>query len=242
MFSFVDIHSHALFGVDDGATDEQEMQAMLRMAYADGTRHMCLTPHYAPDMFGEQGEAVLKAYARAEEYCRAHLPGMTLYLGNELNYREGCFEDLMDGKCYTVAGTRYVLVDFWMSVTSTDLVRGVSAISNSGYVPIVAHVERYECMNGKLKLIRELAEDGALIQVNSSSVEMGWMTRIGRMAGRLLAEGLVDIVASDGHRANVRPPILSAAYNKVRMKCNDPYAKLLFSDNPMRVLRGERVR
>ncbi len=242
MFSFADIHCHALCGVDDGASDEREMCAMLRMAYADGTRTLCLTPHYAPDMFGVRTDAIESAFLRAEQYCREQLPGMKLFRGNELNYRAGSVEALLDGRCHTLAGTRYVLVDFWMTVNAPDLVRGVSAIANSGYIPVVAHVERYDCMVGKVREIAELASEGALIQINAGSVCMSPFTKPGRMARRLLSEGLVDIVASDGHNLTTRPPLLSDAYHRIRKKYGDRLANRLFSANPAQVLSGERVR
>ena len=242
MLSFVDIHCHALCNVDDGAAGEHEMYEMLRMVYEDGTRKICLTPHYDPRADGCHADAVMSSFALAEAYCREHLPDMTLYLGNELSYRVGCVEALLSGQCRTLADSRYVLVDFFMSPSLSDIRRGISSIANSGYIPIIAHVERYDCLLGKIREIAKLSEEGALIQVNAGSLRLGWLSPVGRTVGRLLSERLVDMIASDGHNTATRPPLLSGAYETVRAKYGEDYADFLFWVNPERVLLGKRVR
>lgn len=242
MVSFVDIHCHTLCGVDDGAKDAHEMYEMLRMAYEDGTRKICLTPHYDPKPNDDRAEAIMSSFALAKAYCREHLPDMTLYLGNELSYRIGCVDSLLSGQCRTLAESRYVLVDFLMTPSLSDIRRGISAIANSGYIPIVAHVERYDCLLGKIREIASLSEEGALIQVNAGSVGLGWLSPVGRTVRRLLSERLVDMIASDGHNTVSRFPLLSGAYETVRTKYGEDYADFLFSVNPERVLSGKRIR
>ena len=241
MAAFVDIHCHALFGVDDGAETEQDMYQMLRMAYEDGTRLLCLTPHYDSIPHEEMEMTAEAAFALAEAYCQKHLPELKLVLGNELSYRVGCVDSLLDGKCRTLAGSRYVLVDFFMTPTLSELKRGVSVILGSGYIPIIAHAERYDCLLGKIREIAQFVENGALVQVNAGSLSLGMLSPVGRMARRLLSEGLVHLVASDGHNVSSRLPTLSLAYDKVQGKYGKDYADLLFSINPGRVLSGSRV-
>ena len=242
MTSFVDIHCHALCGVDDGAATVQEMCEMLRMAYEDGTRKICLTPHY-DSISDEVNEALIQEnFALAQAYCCEHLPEMTVFMGNELSYRVGCVDALINGNCRTMANSQYVLVDFFLASSADDIRRGVLALANSGYIPIVAHVERYECLRGKIREIVGLAEDGALLQMNAGSLQYGWLSPSGRLVRKLLSERLIDIVASDGHNAVTRQPYLSGAYASICSKYGEEYAEFLFSINPERVLLGERIR
>lgn len=240
MSAFADIHCHALFGVDDGAPDEATMYEMLCMAYRDGTRELCLTPHcsfvYAPSR-----DLVAKTFAQAEKYCREHLPEMKLYLGNELTYRSSCLELLTAGECRTIADTRYVLVDFLMIPDAAVIIRGIENLLNAGYLPIVAHPERYRCFGGKKKELARMIETGALIQVNASSILSSPVSFSGRMARRLLAEGWIDVVASDGHDVLARSPMLSKAYDAVQKKYGQAYASRLFSETPRRILSGEKI-
>ena len=239
---FVDIHCHALFGVDDGAENEQEMQEMLRMAYEDGTRTLCLTPHYDPEFKEKKSITAEQAFALAEAYCQQHFPDLKLILGNEMSYLVGCTESLLNGECRTVAGGRYVLVDFFMTPTLSEIRRGLSVILGCGYLPIVAHTERYPCLHGKIREIAEFVENGALIQLNAASLSEGLLSPVGRTARQLLSEGLVHVVASDGHNALSRPPILSKAYGKVLKKYGQACADTLFFVNPSLILAGERIR
>lgn len=240
MSAFVDIHCHALFGVDDGASDEATMYEMLQMAYRDGTRTLCLTPHCSFEHTPSQ-ELVALAFAKAEAYCKENFPDMHLYLGNELTYRFGSVELLTSKECRTMADSRYVLVDFFMVPDVASVLRGVDNLLNAGYLPIVAHAERYDCFGGKIKEYAKLVETGVLIQVNAASLLGSRFSSDGCAARRLLAEGWIDVVASDGHDVSVRVPELSRAYEMVHKKCGQEYATLLFSENPERILRGERI-
>lgn len=90
MASYFDLHSHLLFGVDDGAKTKEEMFAMLDMAYADGTRAICLTPHFSPYLFGDTYESSQAAFEVLREYAEKTYPDLKLFLGHELGYYDGC--------------------------------------------------------------------------------------------------------------------------------------------------------
>ena len=112
MGPFFDLHSHILCGVDDGAIDQETMYAMLDMAYADGVRALCLTPHYSPYHYGDTFDRSEGSFALLSEYAREHYPDLQLFMGHELGYYHGCEEALRSGRCRMLAGSRYVLVDF----------------------------------------------------------------------------------------------------------------------------------
>ena len=239
MNAFVDIHCHALFGVDDGAPDEIMMCEMLRSSYEDGTRALCMTPHCSAE-YMPSSTALEEALAKAEQYCKVHLPDMQLYLGNELSYRVEGIKMLAEGQCKTLAGTRYVLLDFFTMPDAVAIVQSVKAMQNAGYIPVVAHVERYACFHKDKKALERLHETGALLQVNAASIFEGVFSPVGRTARRLLSKRLADVIASDGHDLQDRPPQLSMAYRTVEKKYGERYAKLLFFENPSRILSGKK--
>lgn len=241
MNAFVDIHCHALFGVDDGAPDETTMCEMLRASYADGVRELCLTPHWSFEHMSSE-EKVSEAFEKAKQYCRDELPEMVLYLGNELTYRFGGTEMLAAGTCRTLAGTRYVLVDFFSVNSATEILRGIGILQNAGYLPIVAHIERYGCFWKNAKVLNEVVQTGALIQVNVESLRGGLFSAPARIAHRLLAAGLVHVIASDGHDPVKHPPVLSQAYQKIQKRYGEEYATQLFCTNPKKILQGEKLR
>ena len=100
--SYFDLHSHLLFGVDDGAKTKEEMFAMLDMAYADGTRAICLTPHFSPYLFGDTYESSQAVFEVLREYAEKTYPDLKLFLGHELGYYDGCIE-AADAELWRVA-------------------------------------------------------------------------------------------------------------------------------------------
>ena len=86
---FADIHIHALAGVDDGPSDEEEMFAMIDEAYDQGVRAICFTPHWYPVSFGNNSEKALAAFDLVKSYILAKKVKMHLFLGNELRYSNG---------------------------------------------------------------------------------------------------------------------------------------------------------
>lgn len=240
MEGFVDIHCHALFGVDDGAPDRSVMEKMLQLAYESGTRSLCFTPHFN---YGEatRSQGVAEAFEVAKGYCEQNFPDMRLYLGNELSYRYGCVEALTEEACKTMAESRYVLVDFFLVPDVVSIVRAIETLQNAGYLPIVAHVERYDCCSGNWKNVLRVAETGAVLQVNASSLLAGPFSAAGRTAKKMISHGLAHIVASDAHDTALRPPVLSKVYHAILAKWGVSCADALLKVNPERVLAGKRI-
>ena len=159
MVQFFDMHTHMLCGVDDGAKDRDEMIAMLEMAYEDGTRAICLTPHYSPYLFGDTFEQSAKSFAALKEYVSQKHPDMRIFLGHELGYHRSCLDALNEGRCRCIAGSRYVLVDFPEAVDFFEIQSAMDLLQRSGYVPILAHTERYRALFKRVRWIQEFVEN-----------------------------------------------------------------------------------
>ena len=165
---FADIHIHAVCGVDDGAITREGMFRMVDAAYSDGTRLMCVTPHFHPGAFGEHHKKTLEEFKCLKEYAAEKYPDLELYLGNEMRYSDRCQDWLYDGVCLSMGGTKYVLTEFSFGETSERITKALESMFNFGYIPIVAHAERYH--NLPLSQIRKLHSEGVLIQVDSMSL------------------------------------------------------------------------
>ena len=173
---FFDMHSHMLCGVDDGAKTPEEMFCMLEMAYEDGIRALCLTPHYSPYLFGDTYEKSLRAFEQLQRYVAEKHPDMRLFLGHELGYHHGGLEALENGRCRTMAGSRYVLVDFPESVDFFEIQAAMDRLMGAGYTPVLAHTERYRCLFTHRDWVRGFVEDGGIVQINASSATGSWGT------------------------------------------------------------------
>lgn len=239
--AFVDMHIHLLFGVDDGAKDEQEMTAILDAAYRSGTRVLCCTPHFHPGYFGDNYDRAGAAFESLSDYAKRTYPDMTLYLGNELRYGPECVSWLRQGACRTINGTRYVLVDFSEAASEKLIANGLSAMLNAGYIPVLAHVERYCSLHGRFPMIREFRQNGVVMQADTQSLFCGFGLRVQHQCRKLLALGLIDIFSSDAHGRTSRPPEMLACSDYIRKKYGADYATELCCNNAVRLLHGETV-
>lgn len=237
MKPFFDLHSHMLYGVDDGAKNQEDMFSMLEMAYADGIRAICLTPHYSPYLFGDTFDASERAFAILQDYVQKKHPDMYLYIGHELGYYNGCSAALSDGVCRTVAGSRYVLVDFPEKVEFYEISRAMDQLRSMGYSPILAHAERYRCLFSKLSWVRNFVEDGGVVQINASSANGEWGPRAKAQWKKLLKHGLVHIVSSDAHNLTTRPPKISVCMDALKKYCDAQTVRDLVWNNACRVVQ-----
>ncbi len=225
---FSDIHSHLLYGVDDGATEVKEMFAMVDMAYADGIRFICATPHCCPEWFGNNRESIDAVYKELKGYCSIKYPDLQIALGSELFYGGEGVMWLKNGLCKTIGGTKYVLLEFDVTETETAIVKSVHEMFNNGYIPIIAHAERYTKLG--IKQIAELRENGVLIQVNAADMDKTAFFEKLRLK-KLLSKKLVDFVSTDSHNLYDRLPIMSNFYKYVSDKYGKEYADKIFCLN-----------
>lgn len=245
-FAYFDMHCHMLPGVDDGATDETEMCAMLEMAYKDGTRSVCFTPHYSPYHYGDNSEVSTTAFLCAKRTAKKY-SDLKLYLANEMGYYGACFSDLQSGRCRTLEGSRNLLVDFPASVNAFELKNSLSQLTRQGYCPVLAHTERYACLREgvsnkkRLEYIREFRAEGVAIQVNAESVAGAAGKKAQAYCRLLFDHALVQLICSDAHHAKGRVPLLSVCRPFLDGRYPAAYIRALLHDNAVSLMRGENI-
>ena len=141
--ALIDIHTHILYGVDDGAKDINDSMGLLDEEREQGVDQVILTPHYGPKFGHPDTEVLREKFEAIREKAYKYYPEIQLYLGSELYYQQGTVSDLKQGKALTMNGTRYVLVEFATSDAYSHIYRAVQDFVYAGYIPILAHVERY---------------------------------------------------------------------------------------------------
>lgn len=237
--SFTDMHIHALFGCDDGAKTEAEMLQMVDMAYAAGTKLMCLTPHCHPGYFKENQKQADLAFEILQAHAAEHCPDLVLCLGNELRGDKAAVEWLESGLCRTLNDTRFVLVDFLAGESRDTILDILRRLMNAGYMPVLAHVERYRALRCAAALLRGLKEDGVVLQMDAGSPlgQYGFFAKL--WSRRLLKLDLIDVVGSDGHGTDRYPPGMQAIGQYLRKKYGPAYADALCRKNGAALLRAE---
>ena len=232
---FADIHTHILFGVDDGPDDQETSRRMIDLAYAEGTRLICCTPHYHPGYFGKNSESAALAFAALQEYAADRYPDLRLFLANEVRYTPGAGSWVREGLCRCLADG-VPLVDFLYDAEKNEILFAMRELLSSGYRPVLAHVERYT--NLKKKDVAALRDSGVMMQVNSASLLPGAPQGRTARAEKLLSAGLVDFVSSDTHDPHHRPPMMKKSYERIKKRYGSAYADAIFYRNAVKLLVG----
>lgn len=247
MIDFVDLHCHALFRVDDGARDEDVMKSMIDIAYADGTRYICFTPHFKvyefdgeDDMY-EQIKRLNRRFSVACKYVNEKYPDMKLFLGNEIMYHSDIPDSIFSKKCLPLGESSYALVEFDPNCSAYEIENTVIRLLRKGVRPLIAHVERYSALVKDFSFAKSLRESGALFQVNAKGIIKFKFGKVAKFLKLALRKGIVDVVASDAHNDTSFPPVLSKAYSLIVKNYGTEYANKIFHYTPLAILKNEKI-
>ncbi len=237
----IDIHCHILPGVDDGSPDMATSLEMLRIADKNGITHLILTPHHKPMHHNVSPEHNVVYRKKLQEAAKEAGIKAKLFSGNEIYYSDETMEELIEGKICSLAGSDYVLVEFHPTNPYMAIQNAVSRVQAAGFIPIIAHVERYSDIVSHPSRVKDLIEMGSFIQVNASSIMGKYGFGISHFTKRLLKQELVHFIASDAHDTGRRAPNLLDCRNYVERKYGEDYGKKLFFTNPANVIRNELI-
>lgn len=237
----IDIHTHIIYGIDDGAKDFDESIEMIRMAADTGTRKMIATSHYMQDTFPYELDEYFRKLDELNAYCLEHRIPMTIYKGHELFLSPENIKDVETGKVNTLGDTDYILVEVssFMNVDKAEELMDI--LSNNGKKIIIAHVERLDIVLSDFNTIQRWYDKGYAFQINKSSILRKDYKENYLSAHRLLAKGMVHIIASDGHRHNKRRPLLDEVHDYLVKTLGQDGANLLLKKNPDYLLQGHQM-
>jgi protein-tyrosine phosphatase len=172
---------------------------------------------------------------------RVDYPDFFLCLGQETYYHEELPERLRQGKALTLAGSRYVLVEFDPVVSWQHLYRGIRQLLGNGYEPILAHMERYICLREGSR-VDELISTGCKLQMNYDSLAGHWYQAEPRWCRRQILDGKIHLLGTDMHRIGYRPPEITQALDWLVKHVDQQYARQLTRDNAKCILKHEPMR
>lgn len=218
MSEFTDIHSHLIYGVDDGAKTREEMEAMLDAAHADGIAFLFATPHVTPGVEPFDQALYEARLEEARAYCRRKGYDMALYPGAEILYTPWMEQYAARRRLPTLAGSDYLLLECVPDIAYAELDAALSFLERAGYVTVLAHVERYKCLRGR-GAYRLRARHDIRYQVNCAAVLGGHGFFADRRVLKWLRAGLIDFVASDSHNCHGRPTRMRQAYARLVRQC-----------------------
>lgn len=231
-----DLHCHLLPGIDDGASDLDVALEMARMQVDQGVKVVACTPHILPGLYHNTGlDIVARVCALNKELRDAEIE-LQLVTGADNHVTPQFVQLLRQVHLLAIAQSRYVLVEPPHHVAPARLEDVFFEILASGYVPILTHPERLTWIEAKYDVVTKLANSGVWMQVTSGSLIGRFGRRAKYWADRMICEGRVQILASDAHDCERRPPDLERGKKAAQRLVGDEEAHLLVAARPAAVL------
>lgn len=240
----IDMHSHILPGIDDGAMDVGESLAMLRMATADGVTTQVLTPHIHLGRYDNTCESLRSEFAAFRERVRREGIEIRLELAAEVRIGAEILQLVAgDGVPWlgTWEGKKVLLMEFphsQLPVGSRNLVRW---LVQRDVLPMIAHPERNRALQVAPDKLEPLIDEGCLIQLTAGSLIGKFGAQAKVLAETLLRSGRVTLLATDCHNLRYRPPDLGAGLAAAARLIGRDAAEALVLENPRRLLDRARA-
>ncbi len=239
----IDLHSHILPDVDDGAPDWDSSLAMMAMAAQGGTSILVATPHSHEYWRGEvpARDTILRLVAEANERAAQAGLALTVLPGQECRDDPDLADDLRRGTWLTLGDSKTVLLEFPFTVWPPHADSLVFELQVAGYTVLLAHPERYTAVVENPNLIFDLVEKGVLAQVTSTAVIGRFGPKTQETARLLLDHGLAHVLASDAHTTRGRNPDMAEAHANLQEWYGEEAARRLVWDNPQALLQDKHL-
>ena len=237
----IDIHAHILPGLDDGSDRTRTSLRMAELAVRSGVTDLIATPHSNQrGRFENYASEELKGqFRRLKEVLRQERIDLRLHLGMEVYATSDMADLYREGKLLTLAGSRYLLMEFGFHDDAYYMERVLRDVLGTGVTPILAHPERYKALQALPDIMADWVRGGVHLQINKGSLSGFFGRESYQLAITMLDYDLASFVASDAHRADQRTPVLRDAYHWVAAHYSEHLADRLLRQNPGRVLRDE---
>lgn len=235
----IDIHSHLVYGVDDGSKAIEDTIYMLKEAKKVGFTDVICTPHYMEDYYEVPCNEISDRISNMQDL--AEKIKIRIYQGNEIYSTENIIEYINDKKAMSLNNSRYVLFEFPMQNKPINMDQVIYLLLQAGKVPIVAHPERYSYVREKPNMLIEYIEQGVLFQANYGSIIGMYGKEIKETAKKLLTHNMIHFLGSDNHRVNTVYKHIPEAIKTLKKWVGEEMVQELTTDNSGCILNNEEL-
>ena len=237
----VDIHSHALFNVDDGSKSLEESIIMIKEAKESGFETICLTPHYLESYYENNKFENDKMLGKLKEELVRQDIHMELVLGNEVYINTNILELLEFEKITKIGNSNYMLIELPMNQELRYVKDIINELVNKGIRVIIAHPERYKYVQKDISYLEQFLDMGVVFQSNYASILGHYGDEAKKTIKKLLKGKMIQIMATDAHRCNSIYKKIDEIQKRLKKEIDKEYFNLITQDNPKKVLRNEDV-
>lgn len=236
----IDIHTHILPGIDDGACDWEHSLEMARLAVEDGIEAVVCTPHWGCGGYDTTRKNVLRLFDTfRKRLADNHIP-LEVFPGAELRLSSEIPGQIWDGTALTINDTgRYALIELPHDFLPQDMERLFESLLYQNVTPIISHPERNLGFLHDSQRLYRLIEMGVRTQITAASLLGGFGREVRRFAVFLLEHHMAHVLATDAHNTKTRAPKLFAALKEVECLLGQEPARQMVDDIPRKILQGE---
>lgn len=240
----IDIHTHIIPGVDDGSDNMEDSLAMVRMAAECGVTSIIATPHCNMEGYYDNyhSRELVRAYKNLEERVKGSQIPVAILLGMEIFYTPDLPQKIEEKTVIGLNDSRYYLIEFPFDVSARRLQDSLYTILEMGkVVPVIAHPERYYCVQHDPQVIYKLVMEGCVTQVNKGSIAGKFGREPFCAAMELLEYNLAGCVASDAHTPYMRTTHMEGVYSFLAEEYSPECARLLLCRNPEKIMNDRKL-
>lgn len=237
----IDLHCHILPALDDGAATVAVSLEMAKIAVADGITHVACTPHVFEGKYPNTSATILPAIKNLQTIITQNNIALQLLPGADVHVAWNLPEKLLSKKIPTLNGSRYFLLEPPHHILPPRLDVLVSRLLECEFIPIITHPERLAWLRNHYDVIIRLYDMGCLMQLTADSITGGFGANVQWNSEKMLTDGMVSLVASDGHSSSWRKPLLSIARKLVDEKWGSELADELFIKNPTNIIANKAI-
>lgn len=237
-----DLHSHIMYGIDDGATTKEESIEILKNAFQNGVTDIVLTPHYIKDsIYNTNNREKSIIYRELKKEIKKNKININLYLGNEVYIDDNIVSLYKEEYISTINNSRYILIELPLT-TKYSLINDVLChLKEQHLIPIIAHPERYISYYKDFDFFTQLLEKGCLFQGNIGSLYGKYGKKSKKMLKEMLKRNMIQFLSSDVHHQD--STIYEKKIKKDLMKIVKSQEKIddLLINNTSKVINNEEI-
>ena len=237
----IDIHCHILPNVDDGSESLEESIEMAKIAESEGITKIVNTSHCHFDFKYKKGNELKLELEKFNQALKEENINIEVLLGNELYYTRDLIERFNELDFFSMNNSKYILMEFSPINFPKNIEDVIYEIKIRGYIPIIAHAERYKQVQEDVNIVLDCIKEGALIQVNASSILGKNGEKAEDTSKKLLDNNMVHFVATDAHSSNRRRPLIKDSYNYILKNYGKEVSEKLFIENPTAVIENRDI-
>lgn len=237
----IDVHTHIIPNIDDGSKSVEETFKLIQEAEEAGFTDIILTPHYITNYYETPGSEVKFWTESLQNIINQKGIEIKLHSGMEIYIFEELGELLRNGQIITLANSNYVLIEFPMNTTMRNVEQILFIVRNMGYKVIIAHPERYKCIQDNTEYAMQLVEEGCLLQANYGSIVDIYGKEAKKTLKQLLKMDLISFLGTDTHKESTIYKLIPQILKKLKKVITEEKLYEITTKNPKKILENKEI-